>query len=54
MESLQFEIEGDEPGGITDQEIIDQFQSGYKRNGTFALEKDGLKERILETLEVYN
>ena len=47
------QLEADEPGGITDQEIIDQFKS-YERAGTFAVAKDELRERIVNTLNVYN
>ena len=47
------EFETNEPGGITDQEIIDQFKN-YERSGTFAVAKDELRERIVNTLNVYN
>ena len=53
MDTQQIQLEANEPGGITDQEIIDQFQN-YQRSGTFAVAKDELKDRIVRTLDVYN
>lgn len=46
MDTQQIQLEAHEPGGITDQEIIDQFQN-YQRSGTFAVAKDELKDRIV-------
>lgn len=48
----QFEVEPHEEGGITDQEIIDQFK--MERAGTFAVQKDDLRDRIIRTLNLYN